>query len=323
MRCGRGVDRGRGRRRAGGTDRGLASQARGRSIPGEAECPRARLGSRAPSAFTAGYGRCALQRPGKHLHHAGDQGLQLGQSIPNAKHDDDREREVTHVLLMLDAAVDREEGRRNPPRRPATTGGRFRCLPNPCSAPCARERCRKGRSEASRHRFVKQQLHRRPIPASVVARSRTATAWRRRHGRVVHEKIVEPVARLEVLHQDPHRNPGACKHGRSSKDLRIAVDQRVGHRASPIAEALLASASHTSGLSRNRRGRYVPGSSRPLNRRGFVTGEGAGRRSRRIGGPERGRGHCCPLPASRHRRAGLDWPSSPRADAGGGRRAAR
>ena len=35
------------------------------------------------------------------------------------------------------------------------------------------------------------------------------------------------------------------------------------------------------------------------------------------------RGHCCPLSPSRHRRAGLSWPGSPRADAGAGRRAGR
>ena len=34
----------------------------------------------------------SLQLPGKHLYHAGDQGLELRQSIANAKHDDDRER---------------------------------------------------------------------------------------------------------------------------------------------------------------------------------------------------------------------------------------
>ena len=54
-----------------------------------------------------------------------------------------------------------------------------------------------------------------------------------RHGGVVRQEIVEPVARFEVLHQDSHRNPGPGKHGSSPKDVRVPVNTRIGHLIFP------------------------------------------------------------------------------------------
>ena len=47
--------------------------------------------------------------------------------------------------------------------------------------------------------------------------------------RVVVEELVEPVARLKMLHQYPHRDPCAVEHRSSTEDVRVPVDQLVGH----------------------------------------------------------------------------------------------
>lgn len=50
---------------------------------------------------------------------------------------------------------------------------------------------------------------------------------------VIRQEIVEPISGLEMFHQDAHRNPRSSKHRGSAKDVRVALDQCIGHRDAP------------------------------------------------------------------------------------------
>lgn len=54
-----------------------------------------------------------------------------------------------------------------------------------------------------------------------------------RHCRVVHQEIVQPVAGLEMFHQDTYGNPGAREHECSAEVVGIPFDQLVDHPVVP------------------------------------------------------------------------------------------
>lgn len=77
--------------------------------------------------------------------------------------------------------------------------------------------------------FVEEYFHETASTIRALASSRNAMTWSRDTEGKAFEKIIDGLARFQIVQQRSHRHPGAMEYDRSAHDVGAARDDRLFH----------------------------------------------------------------------------------------------